>query len=391
MIDLTGSDDGNSPSMSTALNQNLWGGEEVRVCNPCVPDPNYDPPQGLPPASHQLGRSPHSQLPAPRGQRAASAGQTPGAMPWFSLSSGGTVGPFNGGPSGVHQGQGRGVLPGQPGAHIPTAPYPYGQPSYHPPPPYQHSFGVNPLHQQPPIGPSSAPSTQYRFRNPSSVRDLWPPTQPPHLPGSASSLPLPSQPEQRAIPEEDECPICQSELPPKGPNGETTEREKHVMDCITAVSRGERAEAREEEEAQSARNVARSGAMGFLARLTGEATASTGSSYSMVTAAMSGPGTPERGGSSSRRLTGSRCVYYVATEKDCLGDGGERQECIICFEEFEVGAEMARLDCWCKFHKVSLNISGIIHDQVANAISSGLYPRLVCNERTRKLSNSSIA
>ena len=48
---------------------------------------------------------------------------------------------------------------------------------------------------------------------------------------------------------------------------------------------------------------------------------------------------------------------YQASEKDCVGQDGEGiQECVICFEEFAVGDEMGRLECLCKFHKVSLSI-----------------------------------
>lgn len=47
-------------------------------------------------------------------------------------------------------------------------------------------------------------------------------------------------------------------------------------------------------------------------------------------------------------------VIYHASEKDCVGeDGSEGQECVICFEEFAVGDEMGRLECLCKFHRVS--------------------------------------
>lgn len=37
---------------------------------------------------------------------------------------------------------------------------------------------------------------------------------------------------------------------------------------------------------------------------------------------------------------------YKATEKDCIDDA----ECTICLEEFEVGEEMGRLECFCRFH-----------------------------------------
>ena len=53
-----------------------------------------------------------------------------------------------------------------------------------------------------------------------------------------------------------------------------------------------------------------------------------------------------------RRAAGM--LVYLASEKDCVGeDGEEGQECVICFEEFCVGDEMGRLECLCKFHKVS--------------------------------------
>lgn len=53
-------------------------------------------------------------------------------------------------------------------------------------------------------------------------------------------------------------------------------------------------------------------------------------------------------------------VVYPASEKDCVGKDGEgTQECVICFEEFAVGDELGRLECWCKFHKVGFGHSVI--------------------------------
>ena len=46
-------------------------------------------------------------------------------------------------------------------------------------------------------------------------------------------------------------------------------------------------------------------------------------------------------------------LRYRASEKDCVDERGEPQQCIICFEEFAVGDEMGRLECFCKFHRVS--------------------------------------
>jgi len=44
-------------------------------------------------------------------------------------------------------------------------------------------------------------------------------------------------------------------------------------------------------------------------------------------------------------------LLFLATEKDCVDDAGAEAECVICLEEFEVGHEMGRLECLCKFHR----------------------------------------
>lgn len=59
-------------------------------------------------------------------------------------------------------------------------------------------------------------------------------------------------------------------------------------------------------------------------------------------------------------------LTYLATEKDCVvapadedvitnantnATNPQPAECVICFEEFEPGVEMGRLECLCKFHK----------------------------------------
>jgi hypothetical protein len=47
-------------------------------------------------------------------------------------------------------------------------------------------------------------------------------------------------------------------------------------------------------------------------------------------------------------------ITFVASEKDCMGSDGNAQECSICMEEYDVGDELARLECWCKFHKTCI-------------------------------------
>jgi hypothetical protein len=50
-------------------------------------------------------------------------------------------------------------------------------------------------------------------------------------------------------------------------------------------------------------------------------------------------------------------LVFHASEKDCVVEDGEgAQECVICFEEFAVGDEMGRMECLCKFHRVSLRL-----------------------------------
>lgn len=51
-------------------------------------------------------------------------------------------------------------------------------------------------------------------------------------------------------------------------------------------------------------------------------------------------------GNSAVVIKRSGVFAYTATEKDCIDDA----ECTICLEDFEVGQEMGRLECFCRFH-----------------------------------------
>ena len=150
------------------------------------------------------------------------------------------------------------------------------------------------------------------------------------------------QPELR---EEDECPICHSALPPKGPDGSETRREMHVTGCIEShFSSSAPRTAHPHPSVATEAAVVPSAATPVQAEATTDMSVSTNSHP------------PERLPSPSfkprRRTTGM--VVYHASEKDCVGEDGEgAQECVICFEEFAVGDEMGRLECLCKFHKVS--------------------------------------
>lgn len=121
------------------------------------------------------------------------------------------------------------------------------------------------------------------------------------LRNAASSSRQRDLPPTPQIAEEDECPICHRELPPRTlPNFEAA-RESHINTCI---------------QSHSTYGSPRPGAGGE----TGEPAAA-----------------PRRTG----------MYTYPATEKDCVDDA----ECTICLEEFTVGIQMARLECLCRFHR----------------------------------------
>jgi hypothetical protein len=333
IIDLTGDPEEESSPVSP---RQMWGGEEVRVCNPCVPDPNMSPPPQLQ-SPTELAPPPHWNLPNPHNT------------------------------SGSRR------------------------------PPRQHRNSAGPLPNMP-IHPNhrstlsdaallSSAQDPFRYRplnftNPSSVRDLWPPTAPPPPSISASSLypprissasgqvgtppppyryrslldtttPLapPSAPvPRRQMAEEDECPICSQELPPKGPNGDTTARDAHVEECINLrlYSAPPPAVARTSSSPQVP-DVAGSIASASTSMPSASSSSLPASSSMAASSYASASGMPRQ----QRRMTVGRMLTYTATEKDCIGEDGEPWECVICFEEFAEGDRMGRLECFCRFHEVS--------------------------------------
>lgn len=145
---------------------------------------------------------------------------------------------------------------------------------------------------------------------------------------------------QPVLREEDECPICHRALPPRGPDGSEVAREAHVTACIEShFSSATPQASRPPPSAATQAAVAASAATSLQAG--GRFVANRAENWQ------------DRGSIHSlprRRTTGM--VVYHANEKDCVGEDGGAQECVICFEEFAVGVEMGRLECLCKFHKV---------------------------------------
>jgi Ring finger domain len=112
-------------------------------------------------------------------------------------------------------------------------------------------------------------------------------------------------PPRPRLPESDICPVCRHALPPKGADGNESAREAHIMDCIVAR----------------------------------DPSSTSTRSRSMARSPNSAP---------------IRMLPFTASEKDCVGEDGAAQECSICFVEYDVGDQLARLECLCKFHKACI-------------------------------------
>lgn len=323
-IDLTGDDDNDMSAFGPFRNPALGGGEEVRVCNPCVPDPNFSPPPQCPSPGHdprytfQLppsSRSHHAAPPHSRGHRPsssvhdvpryASQGHVYGQRERPNDNSQSRRVTYNGSSS-VRDRQ------------LPPLPASAAQ--------QQHP------HHRAPLISQTLSNNRPRHRSTFGATTF---AGSPFGQATSSAIPLPSHLPQprRQIPEEDECPICGDELPPKGPDGEDKDRTKHIEDCIAmhSASPGPKAT---------------------------PAPQTSASLPTQRTRGMSSAGNGE--GASNRMSHAARGMFpYIATEKDCVDDEGAQAECTICLEDFEAGDRMARLVCWCKFHEVCANEKSI--------------------------------
>ncbi|KAF7906066.1 hypothetical protein EAF00_000345 [Botryotinia globosa] len=150
--------------------------------------------------------------------------------------------------------------------------------------------------------------------------------------------PLPRPPQ---IQEEDECPICHHELPSRALVNSETLRSDHIMSCIDrATSRmfiGTPTSTPPPPVPSATRPAPP------ITQSSTQSTSSHASASSTVAAPHPLTSNPSAGPSQPRR-TG--VFPYIATEKDCQDDA----ECQICLEEYEPGLEMGRLECFCRFH-----------------------------------------
>ncbi|MCJ1437987.1 hypothetical protein MMC27_007374 [Xylographa pallens] len=410
VVDLTGEDDRNhlSAERSTARTQGqgllvspaLAGGQEVRLCNPCVPDPNPLPPPSYPATAFaSMIRPDGTQIQQITGSSSNMRNVAPddwplrqGTAPGIhrrqpygmagrlsSQGSGGsgsrveedmvclTIGGMQPACFEVYNSSGLKLTqPSQPGAANPPRPFE---------PPHTRRHGIRPpslpAHEarrfdfQPETLPSSSNPTAQHPRLPSSANPFLPHNTTPYgsAPGSSinpllqthlpthplhprsqhrhtastssipSSRPAPSLP-PAPIPPEDECPVCHLALPPTGPAGDESAREAHIIACIAANT-------------FSSSSVPRAP----IPQSASTTTNTTTTAASTQPSAEPPPPAAAAAATVLRRRATTGMVVYHASEKDCVGESGEPQECVICFEDFAVGDEMGRLECLCKFHK----------------------------------------
>ncbi|KAF9895237.1 hypothetical protein FE257_000139 [Aspergillus nanangensis] len=178
------------------LNPALGGGEEVRLCNPCVPDPNPEPPRGYG-AALALGEPRSGSYGVPgqsrhRSYHSLSSGTRPSVPENFFTRPGRRTVGSNDYPSFGHFGG---------------------------------SYGSR-FHERPDYGAFSTS----RFTTPvrSSIRSLPPPAT------SRTTVHAGDMPQ---IDDCDLCPICDNRLPPFGASGNEDAREAHIRECIESHGR----------------------------------------------------------------------------------------------------------------------------------------------------------
>lgn len=123
------------------------------------------------------------------------------------------------------------------------------------------------------------------------------------------------------INEDDICPICRRALPPRGPDGDETAREAHIIDCINSRDPSHHAEP----------------------------------SNAAAAVRLAGPGSEATSSSQHPHPQRLNMLTFTANEKDCVSqEDGQVQECSICMVEYDVGDELVRLECLCKFHRMCI-------------------------------------
>jgi hypothetical protein len=311
----------------------LGGGERVRLCNPCVPDPNVAPHQVASPIDQgSVSLSGHHN----RSTSAASA-------PYSTISILAPTSPRSPLEDRALNPPRRSRQPTVPGSRPTRGASYHGDQdrllSLEQPVNRSRSSTVgssqNTSHQ---VSGIRLPTSQQNHRSlaPHSEVDLISQL----LPARAMARP------RHQIPEEDECPVCHLELPSRALPGFEALRETHIESCIanfmTSPSSAPRATDRQPNSGESSSAASmQAPASSSRHSMANSPEARMAAREEAHAAIVFGSQTPSP---VPMRRTG--VFPYKATEKDCVDDA----ECTICLEEFEVGVEMGRLECFCRFH-----------------------------------------
>ncbi|OBT76199.1 hypothetical protein VF21_04969 [Pseudogymnoascus sp. 05NY08] len=366
-----------------------FGGTKVRLCNPCVPDPNTLPPQP---------------------QRTAADERWRDAPPTYYLSSNSR--PYSFGEQDMENLERQASVASRQLSQSPYPPRSSSQTSYiggssytgphhlnQGPSSYQRRYPNRNLppgprhqtHQSLSMSSTGSPSNaQPHYR---SLLDPFSSQQPQSSSsGVDTSRPLPPIPRIR---EEDECPVCHRELPSRILPDFESLRSNHVTECIEEQIAMHSGRPRQQSPASVPARHERPSPTTMISSVSSpegrsgspNSATSSASSQAEINLAQainlqppapdisSFPNTPE-GRTAFREAQHAAVVLghtrasshspmahpsssfspeprrtgmfpYKATEKDCVDDA----ECTICLEEFEVGVQMARLECLCRFHE----------------------------------------
>ncbi len=166
--------------------------------------------------------------------------------------------------------------------------------------------------------------------------------------------PRPRHAPRRQIAEADECWICHIELPSRHQPNFQVLREAHTEACLKAALQGVSLSPVPASHLPPPQGTSQSAGSSFqerpgiassstLAPAANTPEARTAAREQAHAAIVLGQHRPSPG---PRRLNGGTIFPYKASEKDLIQDA----ECSICFEEYVVGQDMGRLECFCRFH-----------------------------------------
>ncbi|KAL7628734.1 hypothetical protein AAE478_000249 [Parahypoxylon ruwenzoriense] len=193
----------------------LGGGEQVRLCNPCVPDPNTTPPRAQHSANNLSPRSPHQR------SQSSSSGHFNGDSS-FTRYPAYLAAPNS--PDAYARNRSVTMNSSPSSSRLPSTAYPSTQ--------TRILAGTPPAYYPQPYSNYRYPSLLGARFPGASLIDLAGPSSSSSS-AAAMNRPLPPPPQ---IPEEDECPICHRELPSRDlPNFEAR-RESHIDSCIISHS-----------------------------------------------------------------------------------------------------------------------------------------------------------